>query len=291
MQAVINDATHWVFDQLRSDPTLRRASERYLMPALFLSERSWIVSGDPRPLGQEDTSGREVSYANQFLVQLQQRGGQALVEQLRDDATSLVWTRDFWPGSSRHVADCALVESFLGALNRARAAHTASPISDAVLPIVRMVTGHTPQSSGQICVRCAFLWGKGNPGEKSSFHPRLLNVDVGMTRSKYNYGALYLQILALPSGEMITSRAWPRAPAGYVPVRGGSAEDLAAHRDSLFFSPSLERALPGRTATIESQRELFAQSKLHEIVAPIGGLPQPRHPPHDLQYGFNLLPA
>lgn len=104
----------------------------------------------------------------------------------------ILWTRQFWrEEEGEGPVPCDLVQKFLEKVSFVRGER-----------IDRIVTGHTPQESGQIAARCAPV-----VSERGVLllDPMLLNVDVGITEFCFNYGFLYAQII----GEMVGGSTTP----------------------------------------------------------------------------------
>ena len=140
-------------------------------------------------------------------------------DQMLPAVWDMFWTRDFWqpptPASKGEqdpgVEDlCATVEEFLAVVNESLAKVEEQLASSALLAegedrIERIVTGHTPQDTGMVAGRCAQQTTAPSAQTAglliTTVQPLLINIDVGMTRSAYNWGALYLQINSTSSEE------------------------------------------------------------------------------------------
>lgn len=124
----------------------------------------------------------------------------------------LVWTRDFWglstpPSQEESIVPCGEVQKLLHLINNARVDVNGVSLergqAEIAVPIERIVTGHTPQATGQVTARCP-AFGSGSLLSRWSTEaleqPLLIDIDVGLTSYAYNYGAAWLQIVTtLPS--------------------------------------------------------------------------------------------
>lgn len=233
-----HNTSHWLLEHLASDPNLEQLGQVFAPLGLHRSRKTQNTVR----LSFDQTAQRQVFW-------------------------EMLWTRGLWNPTLNRSGDervgCEEVRSFLDALNQARLlGSTSSSRGSLVKNIARIVTGHTPQESGQIAARCGLSTFSSEGG------PLLVNIDVGMTQDHYNFGVAYLHQVA----EAGTDIVFARAPIGEVllffekehhllksPAQQATLlhQTFLEHKDAL---TTAERALPFRNhqLTQSAMRMMFS---------------------------------